>query len=98
MDSCALEERSHTMDGPAFSPTCLHGQADLESGLTGPGKEADISFVVTCDYTAGDVQTQTGALSDILGREEGFEDVRLHLLGNAWSVVGDLHEQPAWLL
>src|SRR5215211_3807038 len=84
--------------GQAFSRTCLHGQANLEAGVTGPGLEAYISFVVAGDYAAGDVQTKTGALSDILGCEKGFENVRLHHFGNAWAVVGDLHEQPAWLL
>src|SRR5215211_5613088 len=84
--------------GQAFSRTCLHGQANLEAGVTGLGLEADISFVVAGDYAAGDVQTKTGALSDILGREKGFEHVWLHLFGNARAIVGDLHEQPAWSL
>jgi hypothetical protein len=84
--------------GQAFSRTCLHGQANLEAGVTGLGLEADISFMVASDYAAGDVQTKTGALSYFLGCEKGFEDVRMHLFGNAWAVVGDLHEQPAWLL
>jgi hypothetical protein len=54
--------------------------------------------VVACDNAAGDVQTETGALSDILDREDGFEDVGLRLFGDSWAVVGDLHEQPARLL
>jgi hypothetical protein len=85
-------------DSPAFSHTGLHGQTNLDAGVTGPGQEADISFVVTGDYAAGDVQTQTGALSDILGCEKGLENVRLHLFGNTRTVIGDLHKQPAWPL
>jgi hypothetical protein len=50
---------------PEFSRTGLHGQANLEAGVAGLGLEADISFVVAGDYAAGDVQTKTGALSDI---------------------------------
>jgi hypothetical protein len=38
--------------------------------------------VVAGDYAAGNVQTKTGALSDILGCEKGLENVRLHLFGN----------------
>ena len=51
------------VSGRAFSHTCLHGQANLEAGVTGLGLEADISFVVACDYAASDDQTKTGALS-----------------------------------
>jgi hypothetical protein len=69
------------VSGQAFSRTCLHGQANLEASVTELGLQADIYFVIAGDYAAGDVQTKTSVLSDILGCETGLENVRLHLSG-----------------
>src|SRR5262245_53709662 len=46
------------------------------------------------DDLARDEQTETGAMTWLLGREEGLEDVLAESGRDAVSGVGDLHGQP----
>ena len=47
------------------------------------------------DDALNDVEAETGAFADRLGREERLEDPRLHVGGNADAVVDDAHDRRA---
>src|SRR5438128_11683287 len=66
-------------EGGALADLAAHGDAPAE-GL---------------DDAVGDPQAQARALTAALGGEEGLEDVRQHLLGDAAAVVGDLDADAA---
>src|SRR5437763_15312742 len=67
-------------------------QQHLEAGVARLRLHADVAVVATDDDAIADVETEAGAVADILGREEGLEDAPLQFGRDSRSRVADLDE------
>src|SRR5919202_1977595 len=78
------------LTSPAPLPAALEGQPDDEACIPGLRVEGDVA-AVGLDDAPGDVQPETRALADFLGREERLGDSGLHLARYPRPIIGDLH-------
>ncbi len=82
-----------------MQPACFllvdQRQVDLESGaLADRGLDRDVAAGPLHD-AVDHGEAEAGALAELLGGEEGLEDVLEHLRRDAGAGVGDRHQRPA---
>src|SRR5688572_14742418 len=65
-------------------------EADADDGVPRFRGDHDLTMVAVGDDPPRDVETEPGALADVLGREERLERTRLHLGRHAGTVICDL--------
>src|ERR1700716_516899 len=72
----------------------IDGEQRLDAGVARLRLHADVAVVATDDDAIADVQTEAGAVANVLGREERFEDAPLQLGRNSGPGVADLDKDP----
>ena len=90
----AKPDRAGSRCGSCDAGGRLKRQPDDEAGVARFGFDIDRAAELLRHDAMNDLQAQAGAGTLRLGGEEGFEDVRQSLRGNACAVILDADGEP----